>query len=491
MAVRRRAIAPRNVFIDFTLKTMKKMNKNAITKLCLSTLLLLIALGAGAQQKSLRQLQQDFEDLRFGMFTHFALPTYAPADWSDPDMPPSAFNPTKLDCNQWAKAAKSANMRFGCLSVKHHNGFCLWATKTTDYNVMNSPLHKDLVKAYCDAFRKQGMKVMFHFSVLDTHNKLRPHMITPEKIQMMKDQLTELLTNYGPVTAIIFDGYEAPWGRISYEDVNFQEVYDLIKSLQPNCLVLDMNSAKYPREALFYTDIKFYEQGAGQKISTDENTLPAVACLPLQRTWFWKDDMPKSKLRDPKDFVENTLIPYGKAHCTFILNAAPNRDGLIDDNAVEALKEIGKLNKDDINNTYPLPQCEAPITEKNIAKNKPSESSWSDDTNIMDLANDDDFGSAWYSFSEVKTPFWEVNLEGEKQFNQIVITEPRGGVIQAYRLQYLHNGKWNTLFDGPAKTNSRVKIHNFNTVRGSKVRITITSSNGEPAIAEFGVYEPF
>ena len=101
----------------------------------------LVATTIAAQTKPLHQLQQDFEDLRFGLFTHFALPTYVPADWSDPDLSPKVLDAPKLDCGQWADAALSANMTYGCLSVKHHNGFCMWATETTDYNVMNSLGH--------------------------------------------------------------------------------------------------------------------------------------------------------------------------------------------------------------------------------------------------------------------------------------------------------------------------------------------------------------
>ena len=82
-----------------------------------------------AQDKSLYQLQQEFVDLRFGMFIHFNMPTYFNEDWPDPDASPALFNPTKLDCKQWAKAARSANMTYGCLTTKHHSGFCIWKPK--------------------------------------------------------------------------------------------------------------------------------------------------------------------------------------------------------------------------------------------------------------------------------------------------------------------------------------------------------------------------
>ena len=278
----------------------------------------------------LHALQQKFVDLRFGMFIHFNIPTFMDQDWADPEASPALFDPKKLDCAQWARAAKSANMSYGCLTTKHHSGFCIWDTKTTDYNVMHSPLKRDVVREYVDAFRAQGLKTLLYYSILDTHHKLRPGHITRQHIEMIKAQLTELLSNYGEITALIIDGWDAPWSRISYDDVPFEEIYTLIKSLQPNCLVMDLNSAKYPAEALMYTDIKSYEQGAGQHISKENNSLPALSCLPLNSAWFWKTDFPATPVKDPKMLVNDNIIPYNQIYDNFILNVAPNRDGLID-----------------------------------------------------------------------------------------------------------------------------------------------------------------
>ena len=264
-------------------------------KLFITLFILLAGLTATARQKSLHQLQQEFTDLRFGMFIHFNIPTFAPDDWPDPDLPPSVFNPTKLDCSQWAKAAKSANMSYGCLTTKHHSGFCIWDTKTTDYNVMNSPLRRDVVREYVDAFRKEGLKVMLYYSILDTHHRLRPNMITPDKIAMIKAQLRELLTNYGPITALIIDGWDAPWSRISYDDVPFPEIYHFIKSLQPECLVMDLNAAKYPREALFYTDIKSYEQGADRRYQHPRTAFRLWRASLCSRTGSGRNRSPPTK----------------------------------------------------------------------------------------------------------------------------------------------------------------------------------------------------
>ena len=440
-----------------------------------------------AAEKSLHQLQQEFVDLRFGMFIHFNIPTFSPEDWPDPDQPAYTFNPTKLDCRQWARAAKSANMTYGCLTTKHHSGFCIWDTKTTVYNSMNSPVHRDVVREYADAFRAEGLKVMLYYSILDTHHRIRPGRIdTRKQTAMIKAQLTELLTNYGEITALIIDGWDAPWSRISYEDIPFPEIYQHIKSLQPNCLVMDLNAAKYPREALFYTDIKSYEQGAGQKISTTENRLPALACLPIQRTWFWKKSMPTDQLKDVRWLVEENIRPYNDAYCNFILNVAPNREGLMDDNAVEALRQIGQFWHHE-GPTKPIPDCEAPIIQHNIAKGCPTEYSWSYDYGIGDFANNDDFSDSWTSHPTVKEPWWEVDLKGEKNISLVTIVEEQKGSMLAYKLIYMHGKRWHPLFDGTAPE-CRVKQHRFASVKAEKVRIIVTRHQGTVKIAEFGVY---
>lgn len=454
-------------------------------------LLLAVAFCANsvAQTKSLHQLQQEFIDLRFGMFIHFNIPTFAPDDWPDPDLSPSVFNPVKLDCSQWAKAAKSANMSYGCLTTKHHSGFCIWDTKTTDYNVMQSPLKRDVVREYVDAFRKAGLKVMLYYSILDTHHRLRSGLDLTGKKEMIKAQLKELLTNYGDITALIIDGWDAPWSRISYDEIPFKEIYDYIKSLQPNCLVMDLNAAKYPREALFYTDIKSYEQEAGQKISSSENTLPAMACLSLQRNWFWKESFPTSDVKTADFLVNENIIPYNNAFCNVILNVAPNRDGLMDDNALAELKKIGKMWKNS-GTIAGLQECDAPITEHNVAKQKPCESSWSWDYQLMDFANDDDFTTGWESNKYVSNPWWRVELGGEKTVDMVVITEKRAGILQQYTIEGRHDGEWKTLFSGTTPTQKRVKIHRFAPQKVDAVRINFTKSNGAPTLAEFGVYSP-
>ena len=464
-------------------------------KTTITLLLAIVATVCGYAQQSapvkpLKELQQAFVDLRFGMFIHFNMPTFCPEDWPDPDASPALFNPVKLDCSQWAKAAKSAGMTYGCLTTKHHSGFCIWNTATTPYSVMSSPLKRDVVREFADAFRREGLRVMLYYSILDTHHRLRPHRITPEHVTMIKAQLAELLTGYGDIDALIIDGWDAPWSRISYTEIPFAEIYSFIKSLQPNCLVMDLNSAKYPADGLFYSDIKAYEQGAGQKISKDANNLPAMSCLPLQpKWWFWKDYFPTTpELKSAETIVHENVDPMGKVFCNFMLNVAPNRDGLMDDNALKRLKEIGKLYTKR-GPVAKLGHYDDAILVPNLALGKPAEGTWCYDCQLFDFINDDNFKTEWYAHPSVKEPQVTISLGSEQQFNAIVITEAEDDCLDEYTLECRVNNKWKTVFAGKATTAKRVKMHRFASVWADAVRITIKSYKTEYCgIAELGVY---
>jgi alpha-L-fucosidase len=448
------------------------------------TCILSIKAQTVAPAKSYTELQQNFVDLKFGMFIHYNIPTYMDADWPDPDASPAIFNPKKLNPAQWAKAAKSANMTYGCLTTKHHSGFCIWDTKTTDYNVMNSPLKRDVVKEFTNAFRANGLKVMLYYSILDTHHRLRPNAITKKHFEMVKAQLTELLTNYGKIEAIIIDGWDAPWSRISYDDIPFEDVYHLVKSIQPDCVLMDLNGAKYPAEGLYYSDIKTYEMGAGQRVSKETNRMPALACLPINNNWFWKTSFPTTPVKDPAKLVNEDIIPLNKVDCNFILNVAPNRDGLIDDNALAALKQIGELWKND----GPAPKLAptgAPIISTNLAKGKMANSSWSDDSEIMDFANDDDFTTSWVSNPKVEKPWYEIDFGHDQDFNAITLTESKPNITN-YHLEYSQNGVWKPI--ATTENASRFKVNRFDRVYGNKVRVWIDKAEKQVSIAEFGVY---
>lgn len=132
----------------------------------MTTVLLAITCIALGQPNTQQQnaVIKDFLNLRFGMFIHYNMSTYFNREqWAYPFHDPQAFAPTQLDCRQWAKAAKSAGMKYAVLTTKHHDGFCLWDTSVTGYDIANSAYKQDIVKQYAEAFRAEGLKVGFYF----------------------------------------------------------------------------------------------------------------------------------------------------------------------------------------------------------------------------------------------------------------------------------------------------------------------------------------
>jgi alpha-L-fucosidase len=132
---------------------------------------------------SLLKLQQEFLDLRFGMFIHLNMATYEQREWGDRKASQKLFNPANINTDQWAEAARSANMTYGCLTTKHHDGFCLWPTATSSPSVKDASVHGDIVRFYTDSFRKFGLKICLYFSILDLRANIRPYQVTRQKIE--------------------------------------------------------------------------------------------------------------------------------------------------------------------------------------------------------------------------------------------------------------------------------------------------------------------
>lgn len=166
--------------------------------------------AAGNVRPSKRQL--DRLNMNFYAFVHFSPNTFTGLEWGLGNEDPAVFNPDRLDCDQWVEAIKSAGMTGAVITAKHHDGFCLWDTKYTDHNVMNSPLKRDVVKEFSDACRRGEIKFGFYLSPWDRHSPLYG---TDAYNDFYANQLTELLTGYGEVFHVWFDGScgEGPDGK--------------------------------------------------------------------------------------------------------------------------------------------------------------------------------------------------------------------------------------------------------------------------------------
>jgi alpha-L-fucosidase len=439
----------------------------------------------------LLDLQQRFVDLRFGMFLHFNMATFQDCEWGDPTSSSDLFHPTALDTDQWVAAALSANMTWGCLTTRHHDGFCIWPTKTRSASVGQASHSTDVVRAYVDSFRRAGLRVGLYYSILSLRDDIRHFNITSDKIRLIKEQLTELLTAYGEVDILITDGWNAPWSRITYEEVPFPEIYSHIKILQPKCLVCDLNASQYPLDGLYYSDVKAFEQNAGQKVP-EGSDVPAFSCVTLTDGWFWKQPDANRPLKAVTTVVDDWLEPLNGRRCNLILNAPPNREGRLASNVVNRLEEIGKAWKH-AGPMAPLRE-HVVITTRNLATGKPSHASSYPDSVGPDEANDGDFQSSWY-FDEGETPCWlEVDLGKEESFNVVSLNEPVGRLegypqsrIRSYRFERWNGSRWVPLIEG--QTPAPTRIHRIPRVSSRMVRLLVESSEPMPHIAEFGTYD--
>ncbi len=439
----------------------------------------------------LLDLQQRFVDLRFGMFVHFNMATFQDREWGDPTASAEMFRPTALDTDQWAAAARSANMTWGCLTTRHHDGFCLWPTRTQAASVGQTSHQTDVVRSYVNSFRKAGLRVGLYYSILSLRDDIRHFNITPAKVKLIKDQLTELFSGYGEVDILITDGWNAPWSRITYEEVPFREIYEHIKTLQPNCLLCDLNASQYPSGGLYYSDVKAFEQNAGQKVPEDSD-VPALSCVTLTDDWFWKQRDANGHLKPVATVVNEWLEPLNRRHCNLILNAPPNREGRLAPNVMSRLEEIGKAWK------HPGPMAKLSehfvITTPNLAAGKTIHASSYPDTVGPDEANDGDFGSSWY-MDEGQTSGWlEVDLGKQESFNVVSLVEPVGkrndyqqSRVRSFRFERWDGAQWVTITEGgtPAATT----ILRIPRVSSQRVRLLLESSKEMPHVAEIGLYD--
>ncbi|HLY40863.1 MAG TPA: alpha-L-fucosidase [Terracidiphilus sp.] len=439
----------------------------------------------------LLELQQRFVDLRFGMFLHFNMATFQDREWGDPTAPADLFHPTALDTDQWAAAAKSAHMMWGCLTTRHHDGFCIWPTETQAASVRQTTHRTDVVRAYVDSFRKAGLRVGLYYSILSLRDDIRHFNITPAKVQLIKDQLTELSSSYGAVDILITDGWDAPWSRITYEEVPFREIYEHIKNLQPDCLICDLNASQYPAGGLYYSDVKAFEQNAGQKVP-EESDVPALSCVTLTDGWFWKQADADGRLKPAQTVVDEWLLPLNRRHCNLILNAPPTREGRLAPNVLTRLEEIGKAWQ----STGPMEKLgeHVVITTRNLATGKPIHASSYPDTVGPDEANDWNFQSSWYP-DEGQTSGWlEVDLGRPQSFNVVSLVEPVGrwddyqhSRIRSYRFERWNGTKWVTIIEGGIP--SPTTIRRIPRVAAQKVRLQFECSQDTPHIADIGIYD--
>ena len=297
--------------------------------------------------------QRDFMTWRFGMFIHFNLGTFADTDWAGGYEDPSLFNPTRLDCGQWADAAKAAGMTYLVLTVKHTEGIALYDSAVTDHDITMFRNFRggkgDIVREFVNACRSRGLKVGFYYCFPGDYsdeahrnapppNKPNLHGLPVEAagdyVAFMKRQLAEMLQNYGPVDLLWVDQYEN-----KYTKDRWPEVMAFIRSLQPRCVLLANNARN-----LSDSDVLSYEYPWKSEMPPRDNLLPAEVCDTIQTgaRWFWREVRQPSDLQAAADVAARARECNGR-NANYLLDVPPDRDGLISGPQLARLQEIGAL----------------------------------------------------------------------------------------------------------------------------------------------------
>jgi len=291
-------------------------------------------------KKSVKELQEDFRKLQFGMFIHYNMATYKGVQWVEGYPAPSTFNPGgKVDTDAWADAAVSAGMKYGVLTAKHVSGFCLWDSKYTTYDVMHPdcPYKTDLVAQFIKSFKSRGLKVGLYycwrnpgfgerFKVLPPECDPATHSLE-EQNEFQKAQIAELLNRYPDVFYIWNDGLD---DRV----MPAHEILAHIRSISPNTLA-SANWWSWAKKGTPYVDIAVKET----RHFPEGNTAPGETCWKLEQKWFWEKGFHAGSAKG----VMGHMATAHSRHSNFLLNVGPDQKGNIIESGVESLAQIGKL----------------------------------------------------------------------------------------------------------------------------------------------------
>jgi alpha-L-fucosidase len=293
--------------------------------------------------------QLAWQDMEFGMFCHFGINTFNDKEWSDGTISPKTFNPTELDADQWVKAAHDANIKYFMLTAKHHDGFCLWPTATTDYSVKSSPWRDgkgDVVGLAAEACRKYGVGFGLYLSPWDRHEPCYKDKEAYDKFYAR--QLTELVTRYGKLVEIWFDGAGSE-GRT----YNWPMIMEVVHKRQPGAMVFNMgqptirwvgNEDGYAPDpcwcAVEANDVLKFSSGGGKPDPRGAVWLPAECDARIRRNWFWHPtDAATLKSLDRLMDIYYRSVGH---NANLLLNIGPDNRGLLPEQDVARLLEMAK-----------------------------------------------------------------------------------------------------------------------------------------------------
>ncbi|MEI6682996.1 MAG: alpha-L-fucosidase [Bacteroidota bacterium] len=429
--------------------------------------------------------QVSWQELEFTVFIHFGMNTFTNREWGEKGTSPSLFNPTALDAEQWVATAKMAGARLVIMVAKHHDGFCLWPSKYTDYTVQHSPWRGgggDVVAEVAAACRKLDMKLGLYLSPWDMNSPLYG---TEAYNEHFRNQLTELLTQYGKVDEVWFDGAcgEGPNGKRQVYD--WKSYYTLVRTLQPQAVIavtgpdvrwvgtesgygrdaewsvvpvpaaaLDEMAAtsrqEITKEGLFppLGDLMMEDLGSRQKIAKAAGLVwyPSEVDVSIRPGWFWHE-REDTLVKSPETLTDIWYSSVGR-NSVLLLNLPPDRRGLIHENDVAALKKMRSV----LDATF----------GNNLAA---SATTLENDTMV------------------------QLDLPQPVTFDRIMLQENfrHGQRVELFVIETRNGHDWQEILRGT--TIGYKRLLRFNPVSSDKIRLRIISTRDVPEIVHFGLYK--
>lgn len=447
--------------------------------------------------------QVEWQQMETYAFIHFGLNTFNDREWGYGDTDPKVFNPTNLDCDQWAQTLVKAGMKGVILTAKHHDGFCLWPFEGTEYSIKNSPWKNgkgNVVKELSEACKKYGLKFAVYLSPWDRH---QANYGTPEYLPYFYAQLHDLLTNYGPVFEVWFDGANGGDGwyggakdirtidRKNY--YNYPRIYEMLDSIQPQAIIFSdggpgcrwVGNEKGFAGATNWSFLREGEVHPGYEKSyelqyghADGNQwVPAECDVSIRPGWFYHPEE-DDRVKSPDQLVDLYYRSVGH-NATLLLNFPVDRRGLIHPvdsaNAVRFHEMIQQQLKTNL-----------------VAGMTPKVSNERGGDFVASALTDDNFDTYWATEDGVTTADIEFSFDTPTRMNRMMLQEyiPLGQRVKAFVVEYLDKDTWL-----PVKLNEETttigykRLLRFETVETKGIRIRITDARGPLCLSNVGVYD--
>ena len=440
-----------------------------------------------------------WQQMEYYAFVHFSLNTYTDQSWGYGNEDVKLFNPEKLDCRQWARICKQAGMKGIIITAKHHCGFCLWPSKYTEYSVKYAPWENgkgDVVRELANACKEYGLKLGIYLSPWDRNH---PDYGKPEYITYFRNQLTELLTNYGPIFEIWFDGANGGSGyygganetrRIDAKTYyDWSNTYKLIRKLQPNIVIWNDGGDR--------ADLRWVGTEGGWVGETNWSLLNASGDVPfnmlhhgvengdswvpgevntsIRPEWFYHpgEDAKVKTVPQLMDTYYNSIGRNG----TLLLNFPIMPNGLIHPNDEKAALGLAKAVKDAFATNL--------VTKsKASASNVRGNSKQFDATNVIDNNKE----TYWATDDAVINASLMVDFSKPTTFNRFLVQEyiRLGQRVKSFTVEAFVDGSWKEITKGT--TIGYKRILRFPTIKATKIRLNITDSKACPLISNIEIY---